>query len=337
MKRDGTIAAPLIILKVGEEVKYQELMAEAKQIWCQQKNLHFDDDVDWITVNGTHVPLDDDGNAIGGGKLKGEKFSKAKSQKKTTKESSSKSGREADVGTGGGHKLEKRLAEIDADFAKKRDALHAKYGDKAKRTNDIQNDSSLTEQQKKQRLLDLDQEFKRKWEEYDQIASESRMERKKAEKEFGPSYDPASKYKKIEGTHSPKADGKAGLINPKGLRENCQRCAVAFEMRRRGFDVKASPGEGDELCSLSNILSCFSGAEKATIPYSNPQKVKEDICTKMKGFGNGSRGLMTVVYKDGFCHILNVCKSDNGEVKMRLGRSELPHIWNSSSVGRATD
>ena len=47
------------------------------------------DDVDWITINGTHVPLDDDGNAVGGGKLKGKNFSGAKSQKKS---SSSKSG-----------------------------------------------------------------------------------------------------------------------------------------------------------------------------------------------------------------------------------------------------
>lgn len=38
-------------------------------------------DEDWITVNGTHIPLDDNGNAVGGGKLKGKNFSRAKSQK----------------------------------------------------------------------------------------------------------------------------------------------------------------------------------------------------------------------------------------------------------------
>ncbi len=37
------------------------------------------EDIDWITVNGTHIPLDDDGNAVGGGKLKGKNFSRAKS------------------------------------------------------------------------------------------------------------------------------------------------------------------------------------------------------------------------------------------------------------------
>lgn len=38
------------------------------------------DDVDWVTINGTHTPLED-GVAIGGGKLHGKSFSKAKSSK----------------------------------------------------------------------------------------------------------------------------------------------------------------------------------------------------------------------------------------------------------------
>ena len=40
------------------------------------------EDEEWITVNGTHIPLDESGNAVGGGKLKGKNFSGAKSQKK---------------------------------------------------------------------------------------------------------------------------------------------------------------------------------------------------------------------------------------------------------------
>lgn len=38
------------------------------------------DDVDWVTINGTHTPLEG-GVAIGGGKLHGQSFSKAKSSK----------------------------------------------------------------------------------------------------------------------------------------------------------------------------------------------------------------------------------------------------------------
>ena len=51
------------------------------------------DDIDWITINGTHVPLDDKGNAVGGGNLKGQSFSNAKSEKKAaqSKETSNNS------------------------------------------------------------------------------------------------------------------------------------------------------------------------------------------------------------------------------------------------------
>lgn len=41
-------------------------------------------DIDWITVNGTHTPLQE-GKAIGGGKLNGKDFSKATVQKKTAR------------------------------------------------------------------------------------------------------------------------------------------------------------------------------------------------------------------------------------------------------------
>ena len=47
------------------------------------------DDIEWITVNGTHVPLEE-GKAVGGGDLKGKDFSKAKS-KKTASTNASKS------------------------------------------------------------------------------------------------------------------------------------------------------------------------------------------------------------------------------------------------------
>lgn len=44
------------------------------------KEPHMDDE-DWITINGTHVLIDENGNAKSGGKLTGMNFSEAKSQK----------------------------------------------------------------------------------------------------------------------------------------------------------------------------------------------------------------------------------------------------------------
>ena len=47
-----------------------------------------EDDEDWVTIKGTHVLLNEEGVAQSGGKLKGQKFSKAKSSKKGKRESS---------------------------------------------------------------------------------------------------------------------------------------------------------------------------------------------------------------------------------------------------------
>lgn len=48
-------------------------------------NVDADDDEDWVTIRGTHVLIDENGVAQGGGKLKGMTFSNAKSTKKASK------------------------------------------------------------------------------------------------------------------------------------------------------------------------------------------------------------------------------------------------------------
>ena len=280
------------------------------------------EDTDWITANGAHIPLDDEGNVESGGQsnLQGKNFKRAKSEntgsggkakkENTTTKASEMSSEERRAAK------EKRLAEIDEERRRKQDAIREKYGSKVQRTADIQNDSSLTDAQKAQKLAELDKEFQKQWDEMGQAAREAKAEREKAEKEYGTTYNPDDDYGKIEGDHSPRKDGKADVVNPDRLTQNCQRCAVAFEMRRRGYDVKASPGENDDLCSLTNILSCFDGTEKAQISYSQPETMKSDICSKMHEWGNGSRGLMTIEYKDGFCHIINVDNSSGKGVSI---------------------
>ena len=50
--------------------------------WKRENNDSRMDDDGWVTINGTHVLIDEEGNAKGGGKLNGMKFPEAKSQKK---------------------------------------------------------------------------------------------------------------------------------------------------------------------------------------------------------------------------------------------------------------
>lgn len=50
------------------------------------------DDDDWVTIKGTHVLLNENGEAMSGGKLKGKSFKEAKSQKRAPKSTASKPG-----------------------------------------------------------------------------------------------------------------------------------------------------------------------------------------------------------------------------------------------------
>jgi len=149
------------------------------------------EDTDWITVNGAHIPLDDEGNVESGGQsnLQGKNFKRAKSEKagknkkanekSTKKKLSEMSSEEKHI------EKEKKLDEIDEDRRQKQAAIMEKYGNKVKKTAEIQNDASLTEAQKSQKLAELDKEFQKEWDELGQVAREARLEREKVEAEYG--------------------------------------------------------------------------------------------------------------------------------------------------------
>ena len=60
----------------------ERMLLEAGLAWMIQPSERTDDD-DWVTINGTHVLLNENGEALSGGKLKGKTFSNAKSEKKS--------------------------------------------------------------------------------------------------------------------------------------------------------------------------------------------------------------------------------------------------------------
>lgn len=72
----------------------KELLMQWKEKQMSSGGVRLDED-EWITVNGTHVLIDDDGTAKSGGTLKGKNFSGAKSQKSTSKKSTGSSATES--------------------------------------------------------------------------------------------------------------------------------------------------------------------------------------------------------------------------------------------------
>ena len=110
--------------------------------------------------------------------------------------------------------------------------------------------------------------------------------------------------------------------------QNCQRCVVAYELRRRGYDVQAAPTyKGDELPRVVFAKGgIYSGNWRAAFQHSKITKVGVDgrqtnaaqrtidnIESNMKTWGNGSRAVVQVFWKGGGGHVFNV-ENDNGRM-----------------------
>lgn len=110
---------------------------------------------------------------------------------------------------------------------------------------------------------------------------------------------------------------------------NCQRCVVAYELRRRGYGVTAQPTyKGDQKPKVAftskdgringRWMGAFQGAKAINVgtkQRNNAEgKVVSNINKKMRGFGNGSRGVVAVYWKNGGGHVFNV-ENKNGKIK----------------------
>ena len=132
-------------------------------------------------------------------------------------------------------------------------------------------------------------------------------------------------WKRIKGPHSVWKDIK--LVNPLYYKDvmaakyNCQRCVIAGEMRRRGYDVEATLAKGevkyvddeerDEIVFVwdadpSDTLvfddgpgswtKVFKDAVQESCAASSGVMSARKICQKMKNWGDGSRAIVSVMW-----------------------------------------
>lgn len=124
--------------------------------------------------------------------------------------------------------------------------------------------------------------------------------------------------------------------------ENCQRCVVAYELRRRGYDVTAQPTfPGDTLSGIAymnkrdNTIAAywrgaFKGArtEHVGVTGNTPkaeQGVIDNITAKMQKYGNGSRAVVQIFYRMGGGHVFNV-ENQGGRI-----------VWVEAQTGKMKD
>ena len=131
-------------------------------------------------------------------------------------------------------------------------------------------------------------------------------------------------YPEIDGEHSQEQD----LANTNPLYSsgdssysyNCQRCVVAYEARRRGFDVHAKPylfQLADTLPYEDEDVGWPSVFENSKIEYCGAQDasdVKNNIHNMMASWGEGARAIVSVDFRCGGGHVF-VAEYLNGGVR----------------------
>lgn len=96
-------------------------------------------------------------------------------------------------------------------------------------------------------------------------------------------------------------------------RVNCQRCVYAYELQRRGYDVEALPAtknsNHDPMFAGANWMRGFQGqtwTKRGELGTRNAT-VEQNIYSKMKSWGDGSRAIMFLDWKGTTSsHVVNI-------------------------------
>ena len=128
-------------------------------------------------------------------------------------------------------------------------------------------------------------------------------------------YDLAQK----KGDATPEQDAKQ--INPfyvgyGGRANNCSNCSMAYELRRRGFDVQSKPLYGGRL--QGDITKAFGNPEVKSVSTAFPPNKKDlrflgsnsymhdNAVSELSKYGDGARGTIMLNFRDtGMGHIFN--------------------------------
>lgn len=91
--------------------------------------------------------------------------------------------------------------------------------------------------------------------------------------------------------------------------QNCQRCVLAYELQRRGYNVTAKPypGGNDKL-ARGGWKHVFKGARTLNV------KNAIDIEAKMKKYGNGARAIVSCQWDTGGGHVF-IAENDDGHIR----------------------
>ena len=112
--------------------------------------------------------------------------------------------------------------------------------------------------------------------------------------------------------------------NPKYLKggvykNNCISCALAYDMRRRGYDVESSPIDTTSATngSLPVQLGFYKGEKLETFEVpKDPDVAVKQFTKNIVSYGDGSRGMLRIRWKNGDGHAA-VWEVNDGSIVIR--------------------
>lgn len=99
---------------------------------------------------------------------------------------------------------------------------------------------------------------------------------------------------KIDGEHTVQTDltnANPNYSKGGGYRMNCGNCTVAYELRRRGFDVEANPMNGMYVSEWRKIFDGFNPSQAIT---KRKAGLVDELSKAIAGWGEGARGTIFV-------------------------------------------
>lgn len=113
---------------------------------------------------------------------------------------------------------------------------------------------------------------------------------------------------------------------------NCSYCTAAYDMRQRGYDVRAAAIDNtkDDPTTLDELMSWYPGCEAkqsgdvvkehlgedVSASFADPKQVANAFEQDMLKHGDGSRGFFIAYWKEGSAHAI-AWEVENGEVVLR--------------------
>lgn len=177
--------------------------------------------------------------------------------------------------------------------------IDAKYGgDFIEQRIAIRRDETLTEEEKEKRLEEVDRKREAFATERDKVAEMRNAMIQKAADARDYTFDPDYEYRRIEENLS--LAQQARMVNPHywdtsldyAYTINCQRCALSFEMRMRGYDTQAMPAPNGGLGAEAKFVWQFGKPEFDEA--ANGVASIESVRDTMRQWGDGSRAIVCI-------------------------------------------